>query len=422
MSRLLDKSGKQLGRVGTRVATLGHALQLPHKFQFDFKFSKAEMVPKNQTCLVIIERRDKIEATRTFKADNSKTVLLSDTLSMSATLFRKDDKEEFEPKKAKIAIRLGRKDGKTVSKIHIDLAKYANVPNGEVEVKLKMTGGAIVFATIVSRLIKAGRGNGPSSLFSAVTTGSGGLGNSGDLDDLDDLDLGDDDDFFAAQQTSVVSPKPQQAASVVSPSGSKTSNRTLSAGKDEDAVDKIERLTRENVRMEEAIHRGEREIKRLMEDIEEAKERLQVLDDAGADVVEDANRQVAQIAKKMKDLEASRQELEETSEKLEAEVKEAREIHVQLKEELAQAKSKVEEDTELVRQQNERLKEQVDSARIEVSRELKAADLTTEIQIAQVQLQKLQMEKQDAMTSLQRLQAIARPDRKQYRSWLWFKF
>mmetsp|Transcript_2298 Transcript_2298/g.6876 ORF Transcript_2298/g.6876 Transcript_2298/m.6876 type:complete len:401 (-) Transcript_2298:991-2193(-) len=337
--------------------------------------------------------------------------------------FERMTRRSLSPRRRRSPSGLAKKDGKTVSKIHIDLAKYARVPNGEVEVKLKMTGGAVVFATIVSRLIKAGRGNGPSSLFSAITTGSGGLGNSGDLDDLDDLDIGDDDDFFAAQQTNVVTPNTLQDVAAATSPNQKTSNKgTPVIDKNEDVIDKIERLTRENVRMEEAAHRGDREIKRLFEDIEEAKERLKFLDSASADVVQDANNEVQQIKKKMEDLEESKRELEETAESLQADLKQARELHAELETELAEARAKVEEETSQVKQQNERLREQVDSARIEVSREMKAADLSAELRIAQLQLQKLQMEKQEAVSSLERLKATTQPEKKSHRSWLWFRF
>lgn len=127
MSRLLEKGGKQFGRVGTRVATLGHVLQVPHKFHFDVVVSRLEMIPKGRTCVLVLERREKLESTNTFKGGPDRSAEVNEKLSLEVTLFRKEGNENFEMKNVKLAVRLGDKNGKTVSKIHIDISQYAKV-------------------------------------------------------------------------------------------------------------------------------------------------------------------------------------------------------------------------------------------------------------------------------------------------------
>lgn len=82
------------------------------------------------------------------------------------------------------------------------------------DIKLKMTGGAIVHGKFESRLIKSGRSSGPSTLFSAITTGSGGLGGSGCIDDLDDLDIGEEEDL---KLNSTTTNRDSQSSSKVTP-------------------------------------------------------------------------------------------------------------------------------------------------------------------------------------------------------------
>jgi len=214
MNRFLDKGGKRLGRVGAQVTTMGHKMQIPHKFCFNLDFSKIENLSREDTeYVLILERRDKLQSSDGFRSDGNGCAKLSERLSMDATLFRAEDTLEFQNKQVKIALRLGRANGKTAAKIHLDLGKYAKAPSGEVDVKLKMTGGVFAYVRIASSLVKSGRATGPSSLFSAMTTGSGGLSRVGDtdLDDLDDLELGDDHAFLASAKLPPNEQKEQSA-------------------------------------------------------------------------------------------------------------------------------------------------------------------------------------------------------------------
>uniref|UniRef100_A0A7S0BDZ2 C2 NT-type domain-containing protein n=1 Tax=Rhodosorus marinus TaxID=101924 RepID=A0A7S0BDZ2_9RHOD len=199
MNRLLDKGGKRLGRVGAQVTTMGHKTQISHKFYFNFDFTKIENLSrKDMEYVLILERRDKLQSSDSFRPDGNGCADLSERLSMDATLFRAEDALEFQNKQVKIAVRFARMNGKTAAKIHLDIGKYAKAPSGEINVKLKMTNGVFVYVRIASSLVKPGNRTSPSSLYSAMTTGSGGLSRTGDtdLDDLDDLELGEDQAFL----------------------------------------------------------------------------------------------------------------------------------------------------------------------------------------------------------------------------------
>lgn len=84
-------------------------------------------------------------------------VTFAESLSMDCTLFRKHDESEFQEKKAKLAVRIGNKDGKTIAKIHVDMAKYAQVPSGTEKLNLKLSDGSTFSANCTSTLTKSGR-------------------------------------------------------------------------------------------------------------------------------------------------------------------------------------------------------------------------------------------------------------------------
>mmetsp|Transcript_189 Transcript_189/g.419 ORF Transcript_189/g.419 Transcript_189/m.419 type:complete len:349 (-) Transcript_189:977-2023(-) len=272
MNRFLDKGGKRLGRVGAQVTTMGHKMQIPHKFCFNLDFSKIENLSREDTeYVLILERRDKLQSSDGFRSDGNGCAKLSERLSMDATLFRAEDTLEFQNKQVKIALRLGRANGKTAAKIHLDLGKYAKAPSGEVDVKLKMTGGVFAYVRIASSLVKSGRATGPSSLFSAMTTGSGGLSRVGDtdLDDLDDLELGDDHAFLASAKLPPNEQKEQSADEKIG---------LILAGDLPPTVENVELVSRSNEQLSRTLEAYAEDEENLTTQIEHVRQQLEAMD------------------------------------------------------------------------------------------------------------------------------------------------
>lgn len=213
------------GRLGTAIA---RTKAVPFKFQFDILVNGVKNVKDSAGFIVVIyERRNLLKGTSPVKVAG-KCAALKENISVEATLYRKDDptgSSTFEEKLAKVAIRMEKPDGKTIGKLHVNLADYARVPSGSVFADLKMSNGSVVSTKIDSRLLASGKkskkggddGSSIASGMSAMTTGSGGLGD--DQSDCSFLDESFDSDLEG----------PRSGGSVTSPTGRKTKKRGLSS-------------------------------------------------------------------------------------------------------------------------------------------------------------------------------------------------
>mmetsp|Transcript_9515 Transcript_9515/g.28744 ORF Transcript_9515/g.28744 Transcript_9515/m.28744 type:complete len:483 (+) Transcript_9515:78-1526(+) len=220
MKRALDKGKHKVSKGITQATTLGHANVLPFKFRFELTNVRvARLKARDGPFVLVWERRDKQVATE--EVDLAGDALeFTDGLRFDCTLFRAQNESEFQEKKAKLAVRTGGKNGKTVAKVHIDLGQYARVPSGTETLRFKLSDGSSMTLTCTSTLSKSGRSKkgsagGSSAAFSVFTTGSGGLSQGGDFDDLADLDdlndLGLEDDGLDLE------PAPKPAPTTKSP-------------------------------------------------------------------------------------------------------------------------------------------------------------------------------------------------------------
>lgn len=194
-------------KLGAGKGSIAHIGSTPSKFRLDFFIQYVDGVKSDDAVCVVWERRDTLLATKAVMAKDAKAVF-RENLTMQVTLFRRADgggeSPKFDEKKAKFALKKNDVDGKTLAKIHLNLADYVQGTSGTTFADIKLSGGVVMAAKIEATLLSSGKGkgggDGASSKMSAMTTGSGGLNDAdssiadddsifddGDLDDLDGL-------------------------------------------------------------------------------------------------------------------------------------------------------------------------------------------------------------------------------------------
>jgi len=224
--------------------------------------------------VVVVQKREHLYATQPIVA-SSKTLTFNQKIAFDATLFAEseggDDNSDtasiaakaansngFLEKDIKIALRSNFDTGETIGKAHLDIAKYARVPSGMVNVEFKLSNNATLYTRITSRLTstakpglasKLGVGNSSrSSLGSSVWSkgskkdkdGDAGSGAADDDDWLNDPDLDEElaglgnhdstefNEFGSSQEPNDTSK--QKSMSATQPSSNmKTDSRTAAA-------------------------------------------------------------------------------------------------------------------------------------------------------------------------------------------------
>ncbi|GAB0488972.1 hypothetical protein MMPV_000187 [Pyropia vietnamensis] len=194
-------------KLGAGKGSIAHIGSTPSKFRLDFFIQFVDGVKSDDAVCVVWERRDTLLATKAVMAKDSKAVF-RENLTMQVTLFRRNDSggdgPKFDEKKAKFALKQNDADGKTLAKVHLNLADYVKGSTGTTFADIKLSGGVVMATKIEATFLSSGKGkgggDGASSKMSAITTGSGGLNDvdssigdddsifdDGDLEDLDDL-------------------------------------------------------------------------------------------------------------------------------------------------------------------------------------------------------------------------------------------
>lgn len=175
----------------------GHRGREPNKFQFDLAVdsvvggSKAEYSIK--WC-----RGVKTASTKPFEADpkSKNGVAVKQKLSLLCTLYRAKatEQHDFEPKDSKISLishKGGKKNEKTVGKIHFNLSDFAGMPSASTPHCFELNSKTTVNVTITCTFVRVSRGTASScgSGLSGMTVSSGEFeGDRHGNDDFADLD------------------------------------------------------------------------------------------------------------------------------------------------------------------------------------------------------------------------------------------
>jgi hypothetical protein len=201
--------GKSSSKLGIAKGSMNHLGTTPYKYKVSLFISHVDGITTAGEVCVTMERHGKNEATSVVKVKDKKAVF-RETLSMETTLFRRQtaggkagaspaegEELKFDEKIAKIALRKGSVDGKSLGKIHLNLADYIKGPNGTIFADIKLSNDSVIVSKIESELLQMGKkkknGEDESEAFSDTTERDRGMENDsifGDnVEEKDDVDI-----------------------------------------------------------------------------------------------------------------------------------------------------------------------------------------------------------------------------------------
>lgn len=170
----------------TRARSVRHVGKVPFKFSFDFLIETVDRIAASGEIVVVWEKSNtKLECTKPARIDRNtrKASFEKERISAEVTLFKTQPSDrKFQDKVVKLAVRSGGADGKTLAKIHLNLAEYAEVPSGSKRISAELTNGSILISTIQCQFLSMGK----STPAKAGTRSDGAADGSTDEDDPED--------------------------------------------------------------------------------------------------------------------------------------------------------------------------------------------------------------------------------------------
>jgi hypothetical protein len=144
----------------TRAMSVRNMAKVPFKFKFELSIETVDKLAASGDIVVVWERNQKIESTKPAKIDKTtrKATFNNERISSEITLYKTSPSEKkFQDKVVKIAVRAGAEDGKTLGKIHLNLADYAEVPSGSKRIGAELSNGATLVASIQCTFLSMGK-------------------------------------------------------------------------------------------------------------------------------------------------------------------------------------------------------------------------------------------------------------------------
>lgn len=135
----------------TRARSMRNVAKVPFRFKFDLLIETVDKLAASGDIVVVWERGTKVDGTKAAKIDKAsrKATFNNERISAEITLYKSSPSEKkFQDKVVKIAIRAGSLEGKTLGKIHLNLADYAEVPSGSKRIGAEMSNGATLVTTV----------------------------------------------------------------------------------------------------------------------------------------------------------------------------------------------------------------------------------------------------------------------------------
>lgn len=144
----------------TRAKSVRNMGKVPFKFRFDFLIESVDKIAASGDVVVIWERNKKSDCTAPAKIDRTtrKANFGNQKISARITLFKvAPTDKKFQDKVVKIAVRAKNEEGKTLGKIHLNLADYTEVPFGSKRISAELSSGASLIATIQCTFVAMGK-------------------------------------------------------------------------------------------------------------------------------------------------------------------------------------------------------------------------------------------------------------------------
>lgn len=231
----------------TRAQSLRSMGKVPFKFKFDFLVETVDKLAASGDVVVVWERSGtKIVGTKPAKVDKAtrKANFGSDRIECELTLYKSNPSDKkFQDKVFKLAVRSNTVDGKTLGKIHLNLAEYVEVPSGTKRISAELTNGSTIIATIECRFLSMGKSPGKSG--KSEHSDSDGVEDDIEIDSKPILSNEDVPSNYLKNKL-----KLGRVASVKNIGGKKS--RDSNASNSADAVN-LERLKKENVRLKKQL-------------------------------------------------------------------------------------------------------------------------------------------------------------------------
>lgn len=138
-----------------------NAAKLPFRFTFDILIDSVDKVACTGPVVLVWERNTtKVLSTKAVTVDRNtrKATFGNEQLSSEVTLFKNSPQDKkFLEKVVKLAIKAGNAEGKTLGKIHINLADHAELPSGSKKISAELNNGSVLIATVQCQFISMGR-------------------------------------------------------------------------------------------------------------------------------------------------------------------------------------------------------------------------------------------------------------------------
>lgn len=145
----------------TKARSVRNMGKAPFKFKFDLVVEHVEKLAASGDVIVVWERSPtKIDTTQpaTVNRKTCKADFKSERITAEMTLFKTHPSEpRFQEKVFKIAVRTNDSDKKTLGKIHLNLAEYAEVPSGSKRISAELSNGAVLIAGIQCTFLCMGK-------------------------------------------------------------------------------------------------------------------------------------------------------------------------------------------------------------------------------------------------------------------------
>lgn len=147
----------------TRARSVRNVGKVPFKFKFDFTVETVDKLAASGDVVVVWERgSNKSVATKPAKIDKitRKANFNSDKIESEFTLYKTHPADKkFQDKVFKLAVRASGPDGKTLGKIHLNLAEYVEVPVGTKRIGAELTNGSTIIASMQCQFLSMGKQN-----------------------------------------------------------------------------------------------------------------------------------------------------------------------------------------------------------------------------------------------------------------------
>ena len=240
-----------------RARSVAHMGKVPFKFKFNVVIETVDKIAASGDVVFVLERNNKLECTKPTKIDPTtrKVTFTNDKIGFEIALYKNQPSErKFLDKVFKLALKSGGPEGKTLGKIHLNFAEYAEVPSGSKRISAELTNGAILVAKIESIFISMGKVSNPKM-------GMDDVNGDGIDDEYDDLDA-EAGDISKDRGEASANVKNRLVSRMSRTPSKKAISRNERRGKEQDEThsggDTIEKLRKENNRLRKQIEELER--------------------------------------------------------------------------------------------------------------------------------------------------------------------